>query len=87
MPTRRAHKPVPLAPRHRRTWRSLWRRCTCGLTAPCPDRFAAVPVEPVPAPRRNAPRWTAPTAEVNAVGRAGRMTPAQTWRANGGRWS
>ncbi|WDZ86494.1 hypothetical protein [Micromonospora cathayae] len=38
--------PVPLAPRHRRDWRTCWRRCSCGLPWPCPDRHAPVPVEP-----------------------------------------
>jgi hypothetical protein len=29
--------PVPDSPRHRRDWRTLWRRCICGLPAPCID--------------------------------------------------
>ncbi len=33
--------PVPISPAHRRTWRSLWRRCSCGLPAPCVDRGSA----------------------------------------------
>lgn len=29
--------------------------------------------------------WDAPTAANPQIGRAGRLTPAQAWRANGGR--
>ncbi|SCL14542.1 DivIVA domain-containing protein [Micromonospora inyonensis] len=43
-----SHRPVPLAPRHRRDWRTWWRRCTCGLAWPCPDRRLPVPVESAP---------------------------------------
>ncbi|MBM0255733.1 hypothetical protein [Micromonospora sp. 4G55] len=33
------------------------------------------------------PAWaTAPTVALPRPGRAGWLTPAQTWRANGGRW-
>lgn len=39
-----SNRPVPLAPRHRRDWRTWWRRCTCGLPWPCPDRRLPVPV-------------------------------------------
>lgn len=39
MNTRReSPSPVPLAPLHRRSWRTLWRRCSCGLPEPCVDR-------------------------------------------------
>ena len=31
--------PVPIAPAHRRSWRTLWRRCSCGLAEPCVDRL------------------------------------------------
>ncbi len=38
MPRRRTPiPPVPDSPRHRRDWRTLWRRCICGLSAPCVD--------------------------------------------------
>lgn len=30
---------VPLGPTHRRLWRSLGRRCSCGLPAPCAASF------------------------------------------------
>ncbi|WP_281247238.1 hypothetical protein [Micromonospora pattaloongensis] len=36
--------------------------------------------------RRNRPAWADATVANPQVGRAGRLTPAQTWRANGGRW-
>ncbi|MGC5018924.1 hypothetical protein [Micromonospora sp. DT47] len=41
-----------------------------------------------PAPRPNPPpTWaTGPTVALPRPGRAGWLTPAQTWRANGGRW-
>ncbi|MFF5075019.1 hypothetical protein ACFY2R_28480 [Micromonospora olivasterospora] len=38
------------------------------------------------APARNS-RWCDEVTRANPqVGRAGRLTPAQTWRANGGHW-
>jgi hypothetical protein len=45
---RRSTLPVPVTPAHRRTWRSLWRRCSCGLAAPCVDRLAPAPARPYP---------------------------------------
>ncbi|QGN47561.1 hypothetical protein ACN26Y_15625 [Micromonospora sp. WMMD558] len=83
---RRRDPPVPLGPRHRRTWRGLRRWCSCGLRwTACPDRHATTPTEP-PTPPRNT-RWRdEPTRANPQVGRVGRLTPAQTWRANGGRW-
>ncbi|MGN9775520.1 hypothetical protein ACTMS0_07060 [Micromonospora sp. H33] len=100
---RRGEPPVPLGPRHRRTWRGLRRWCSCGLRwTACPDRHAPTPTEP-PTPPWNT-RWRAPTPTepptppqntrwrdeptraYPQVGRVGRLTPAQTWRANGGRW-
>ena len=35
----RPEPPVPIAPIHRRSWRTLWRRCSCGLSEPCVDRL------------------------------------------------
>ncbi|HEX5543184.1 MAG TPA: hypothetical protein VFX60_16775 [Micromonospora sp.] len=36
-------------------------------------------------PRHRRPHWwNAPTLAYPQIGRAGRLTPAQTWRANGG---
>ncbi|MFG1949560.1 hypothetical protein [Micromonospora sp. NPDC048830] len=42
----------------------------------------------VPPTRRNpVPDWASwPTVAYPRPGRAGWLTPAQTWRANGGRW-
>ena len=48
--SRRSTSPVPLQPTHRRSWRTFWRRCTCGLAAPCVDR--AVPPKERPFPPR-----------------------------------
>jgi hypothetical protein len=42
--TRRRTMPVPLGPIHRRLWRTFWRRCSCGLSAPCIDRRVPAPV-------------------------------------------
>ncbi|QGN46248.1 hypothetical protein ACN26Y_08115 [Micromonospora sp. WMMD558] len=47
---------------------------------------ATVP-DPVPARSTVPPAWaTWPTVALPRPGRAGWLTPAQTWRANGGRW-
>ena len=45
---RRASRPVPLTPTHRRDWRTFWRRCTCGLTSPCVDRLVPATLQPFP---------------------------------------
>ncbi|MFG3698446.1 hypothetical protein ACGF5C_11105 [Micromonospora sp. NPDC047620] len=83
---RRNGRAVPLAPRHRRTWRGWRRWCSCGLRwRACPDRHLPVPTEP-PTPPRNTRWWDEATRANPQVGRVGRLTPAQTWRANGGRW-
>ncbi|HEX5540145.1 MAG TPA: hypothetical protein VFX60_01055 [Micromonospora sp.] len=81
-------KPIPLAPRHRRVWKRWRRWCSCGLRwTACPDRWLPVPTEPPTLPRFNRPRWwDDPTVAHPQVGRAGRLTPAGVWRANGGRW-
>lgn len=83
---RRALPRVPLAPRHRPTWRGLRRWCSCGLRwAACPDRHTPVPTEPT-TPRRNG-RWRDEAARANpCVACVGRLTPARTWRGNGGQW-
>ncbi|SBT53044.1 hypothetical protein [Micromonospora narathiwatensis] len=40
-----------------------------------------------PARPNQSPAWaTEPTVAFPRPGRAGWLTPAQTWRANGGRW-
>ncbi|WP_405094836.1 hypothetical protein [Micromonospora sp. NBC_01412] len=83
---RRADRPVPLGPRHRRDWSRWGRHCVCGLRWPCPDLLAGVPMEePAPAPppsRRTdrAHRWAGPTV----VARVDAATPASpTHRATG----
>ncbi|MBQ0896383.1 hypothetical protein KBX37_25380 [Micromonospora sp. U56] len=77
---------MPLVPRHRRTWRRGLRWCSCGLRwTACPDRHAQVPTEPPTRPP-NTRWWNEATRANPRVGRIGRLTPAQTWRANGGRW-
>jgi hypothetical protein len=45
---RRRLDPVPHEPSHRRLWRSWWRRCSCGLPAPCVDRLVPAPRLPFP---------------------------------------
>jgi hypothetical protein len=40
--SRKPRPPVPWEPSHRRTWRTLWRRCTCGLSEPCVDRMTTL---------------------------------------------
>lgn len=75
-----------LVHRRRRPWSRL---CVCGLRwSRCPDRHRPPePAEPAPAlPSNPGAHWNAPTGEVETVGRAGRMTLAGTFRANGGRW-
>jgi hypothetical protein len=54
MTTRRRTTPVPVGPIHRRLWRTLWRRCSCGLPAPCIDRRLPAPAPPF-ANRADAP--------------------------------
>jgi hypothetical protein len=49
---RRRLDPVPHEPSHRRLWQSWWRRCSCGLRAPCVDRLVPAPRLPFP-PARN----------------------------------
>jgi hypothetical protein len=63
---RRTTPPVPMSPIHRRSWRSLWRRCSCGLKEPCIDRLTTSalylptdqepPPPPPPPAQRQAPR-------------------------------
>lgn len=84
----RNQRPIPLAPQHRRLWRGARPSCSCGLPwRTCPDRHTTVPTEPATAPTPpNRPTWNAPTVANPKVGRAGWLTLAQTWRANGGKW-
>jgi len=77
-------RPITLV-EHRRDWRTLGRRCVCGLRWPCPDRHP-FPGAGVPRVTGSAvPVWNGPTTMAHPVGRAGTLTRAQTFRANGGR--
>lgn len=82
------------AKRPRKWWQLLSRpRCTCGLPWVCLElRLRANRhAESVKAEERGieasrtVPRWAAPTASFQQIGRAGSLTPAQTRRAGGGR--
>ena len=72
-PRKRRRSPVPHEPSHRRAWRSLWRRCSCGLPAPCVDRLVPPPRLPFP-PNRDSP---APIRTVDPPDRAGGFGTAQ----------
>jgi len=91
--SRRSTEPVPLSPAHRRTWRTLWRRCSCGLPAPCVDRL--VPAPPLPFPprdttpahryprpralRRSAPTNPTPPTTDHQVRPARPVEPSRPW--------
>lgn len=52
-----------------------------GITPPPPDAAPGPPWSDA------VPAWAdQPTVALPCPGRAGWLTPAQTWRANGGRW-
>lgn len=77
--------PVPIGPLHRRTWRTLWRRCTCGLPEPCVDRLTTTPLPPVPpaeqpgfSPIRSFPSTPQTPPSRNLTLRPGRPTVAGT---------
>lgn len=76
--------PVPLGPTHRRLWRTFWRRCACGLPAPCVDRRLPAPSMPFPQrPRARAapPDSRSPHPAGREAGRDGRAsTPSAPWR-------
>jgi hypothetical protein len=57
---RRSIPPVPIQPHHRRTWRSFWQRCTCGLTVPCIDRLVPATRLPYPPETDHQPLSRAP---------------------------
>ncbi|NYT93579.1 hypothetical protein [Salinispora sp. H7-4] len=49
--------------------------------------WGATAVGRAPAPPQQPPAWASwPTVASPQPGRVGWLTPAQTWRANGGRW-
>jgi len=58
----RPEPPVPITPIHRRSWRTLWRRCSCGLNEPCVDRLTTA--QPLPDPRSGAESAADPTAGI-----------------------
>lgn len=72
----------------KRNWKPFRRtRCVCGLPWPCLElRLRAARERAVDTNLREFHRWAGPTQALNQVGRAGRLTPAQAFRANGGRW-
>ncbi|MET8045844.1 hypothetical protein ABZU25_33865 [Micromonospora sp. NPDC005215] len=85
------HRPpeIRTGPVHRRDWRAWGRRCVCGLPWRCPDA-GRVPPLAEPRPARvvgvaRVPRRAGGTCSPEA-GRAGWLTLAAEWRANGGRW-
>lgn len=53
LPSRRNPSPFPPEPTHQRAWRSLWRRCSCGLPTPCTNRGRPLSITP--------PNTTAPS--------------------------
>jgi hypothetical protein len=60
--------------------RIRWFRCPRKAKPPLPRRVCGTNLPSV---------WFEPTQPLPTVqpGRAGNLTPAQRWRANGGRWS
>ena len=80
---RRADRPVPLGPKHRRDWSRWGRRCVCGLRWPCLDLLTGVPDPPPLPPKRQTGRahqWIGP-AVVARIDTAAPATP--THRAAG----
>jgi hypothetical protein len=73
IPHKRRLDPVPHEPSHRRAWRSLWRRCSCGLPAPCVDRLVPAPRLPFPPDRgiRSSGRLTIADDEARLTRAAG----------------
>jgi hypothetical protein len=94
IPRKRRLEPVPHEPSHRRIWRSLWRRCSCGLPAPCVDRLVPAPRLPFPptgvppAPARTVrgsdqPRRPATADDSGQVGHEPATGRRPTWTARG----
>ncbi|MEH0842976.1 hypothetical protein V6U81_11380 [Micromonospora sp. CPCC 205711] len=70
----------------RRRNAALWSYRRKKLAAPTAVPGASGPARLAPRPNQP-PAWaTGPTVALPRPGRAGWLTPAQTWRANGGRW-
>jgi hypothetical protein len=82
--------PVPYGPRHRRLWQKLWRRCSCGLPAPCIDARLAPPPPVWPDPRdRHLDPGTPDVASAALRDLAARPAPAiarRAWRAGRQQW-
>ncbi|MFG2056238.1 hypothetical protein ACGFI9_19670 [Micromonospora sp. NPDC048930] len=77
--------------RRRNAGRHSYRRSgpTSTATAPSYRKVSPPPPDAAPGPPRPnaAPTWaTHPTVAFPRPGRAGWLTPAQAWRANGGHW-
>ncbi|MEV0427629.1 hypothetical protein [Micromonospora sp. NPDC050495] len=73
--------------RRRNAAAHAYRRSSPPSTAAAPTGGAAPGGVPVPTRPNTVPAWaTQPTVAMPRPGRAGWLTPAQTWRANGGRW-
>ena len=87
IPRERHPKPVPHAPTtHKRHWRSLWRRCACGLPAPCADRLASSPSNRATPGRHARTHPPTPTGWFACAGRATNTTQASHPRSPAG-WS
>lgn len=69
--------------RRRRLFRRA--RCICGFPWPCVDAKLAKIAHQYPTVDLNVSAWEAYTAAYPQMGRAGRLTPAQASRSNGGR--
>lgn len=64
-----------------------YRRGARPPAAAAPSYRMVTPPPPGPPWSNAAPTWaTQPTVALPRPGRAGWLTPAQAWRANGGRW-
>jgi len=74
---RRTIPPVPMSPIHRRSWRSLWRRCSCGLKEPCVDRLTTptlyLPMDQDPPPAPPPPPPVQPQASRHPDGSIGQV--------------
>jgi hypothetical protein len=63
---------VPLAPLHSRSWRTLWRRCSCGLPEPCVDRATSS----IPVPTSLSTALTGPTEVLPVIAAPARRKAA-----------
>ena len=91
IPRKRRQQPVPHEPAHTRVWRSLWRRCSCGLPAPCVDRLVPAPRLPFPPPARavdppEQPGWFSTKTENPERQTFSASSPFITGTADARRW-